>query len=86
VSSWLETNVSHPDAGEARRWLDAAGAVIERRRKESQLTADVAAFKNTLMESLKAEGDSWAKWHVDTYRQSEVEKFEKELRQKGGLD
>lgn len=85
VSDWLEKNDSHPDAPEARRWLDAAGAKIERARKERQLAVEVAAFKNGLVERLKAEGDLWAKWHVDHYRQPEVEKYEKELRQKMGL-
>jgi hypothetical protein len=85
VSTWLENNEFHPDAGEARRWLAAAGAIIERARKDRQLKTEVAAFKNRLVESLKADGDLRAKWHVDHYRHPEVEKYETHLRQKMGL-
>jgi hypothetical protein len=86
VSTWLEQNQTHPDVAEAQRWLDAAAPRIDRKRKERQVDLEVAAFRERLVESLRAQGDTWASWKVKHYHQKEVSEYEKKLRQKMGLE
>lgn len=84
VSAWLQDNEAHPDADEAKRWLDVATQRVELRQRERQVVLEVAAFRNALVEGLRAQGDTWASWRIDTYHQEEIRKYEKTFVKKWG--
>jgi hypothetical protein len=86
LAAWVADHPSHPDVAEAQRWLDAAAPRIERMKKERQLLSEVTAFRNGLVAQLLAQGDTWASWRVDRYYQGAISKYEKEARQRMGLD
>ena len=86
VLEWIAHNPNHIDVAEAQRWLEAAAARIDYLNKEQQLVRQDSCLREGIIIDLLLQGDTWAQWKVDKYKNERIREFESVRRKDLGLD